>query len=47
MLSVDQVVVHQCEKDKVEKECAEEVERVEDQTTWSESETWCARITRN
>ena len=47
VLCVDQVVVHHCEKDQVEKECAEEVERVEDQTTRSESEKWCARITRN
>ena len=30
---VDQVVVHHCEKDGVEEECAEEVERVEDQAT--------------
>ena len=47
VLCVDQVVVHHCEKDKVEKECAEEVEMVEDQTTTSESETWCARVAGN
>ena len=41
---VEKVVVHHCEKDNAEKECAEGVERVEDQTTTSASETWCARM---
>ena len=39
VLCVDQVVVHHCDKDKVERECDEEVERVEDKTTTSASET--------
>ena len=37
VLCVEKVVVHDCEKDKVEKECAEEVEKVEDQTTTNAS----------
>ena len=40
LLSVDRVVVRNCEKDKVEKECAKEEEMVRNQTTMSASETW-------
>ena len=47
MLSVDQGAVHRCEGDGVEEERAEEVERVEDQATRCESETWCARVAGN
>ena len=39
LLCVDQVVLHHCEKEKVERECAEEEERVEDQTTTGANET--------
>ena len=36
---VNQVVVHHCEKDIVERDRAEEEDRVEDQTTTSANET--------
>ena len=39
LLYVDRVVVHHCETDNVERACAEEEERVEDQTTTSANET--------
>ena len=35
---MDQVVVHHCEKDKVDRECAEEEEKVGDQTTTREND---------
>ena len=46
-MCVDQVLVHHCEKDKVDRESAEKEEKVEDQNTTSANETGCARITNN
>ena len=46
LLSVDQVVGGHREMVEVERRCAEEVEKVEDQTMTSANETWCARMTK-
>ena len=39
LLNVDRVVVHHCEKVKGERNCSEEEERVEDQTTMTAHDT--------